>query len=316
MNPTANNRRFVFHTQGVCPPEIHFRIAGDTVKDIRFVGGGCPGNARLVSRLLQDRPLREIKTALEGIPCRNGTSCPDQLAIAIEAAESGRLQPAESFRILEDSENKKRIGLVGSLEGDPHVLSPLLAHVSSGKADTVYLVGNLTGYTETNAEFLKAARKISVTMLQGDRDWRYAQEAEADELPPLGQRDRDWLLQLPQVVRFNIGQRSGMAFYGEFIQQMPGFSDFEPFALEINMVCGLTRFMSDEEVFPALEAMAPQFTADLVVFGQTGRWGHWQVGGKDFVSVGAARMDGQLSWGLLEVSDDGVRLRTMRHELP
>ena len=38
-------------------------------------------------------------------------------------------------------------------------------------------------------------------------------------------------------------------FFGEFIQQLPGFSDFEPFALEINMTCGLTRFMSDPRCF-------------------------------------------------------------------
>ena len=59
--------------------------------------------------------------------------------------------------------------------------------------------------------------------------------------------------------------------------------------------------------------MTPQFTADLVLFGQTGRWGHWQVARKDFVSVGAARQGDQLSWGLLEASADGIRLRTMTH---
>ncbi len=43
------------------------------------------------------------------------------------------------------------------------------------------------------------------------------------------------------------------------------------------MVCGLTRFMQDETVFPALEAMIPQFRVDIVIFGQLKKWGHWHI---------------------------------------
>ena len=47
--------------------------------------------------------------------------------------------------------------------------------------------------------------------------------------------------------------------------------------------------------------MLPQFRADLILFGQTGNWGHWRMGAKDFVSVGAAPR--AVTWGLLEAGD-------------
>ena len=136
MAPPDHARRFVFRTRGVCPPEIHFKLVGDTVKDIRFVGGGCPGNARLVSRLLQGCPSGRSSTLLGGIACRNDTSCPDQLALAIEAVESGRLDPAESFRIADDPLERTRIGLIGSLDGDPGILDSALEPDSSRRNST------------------------------------------------------------------------------------------------------------------------------------------------------------------------------------
>jgi hypothetical protein len=98
-------------------------------------------------------------------------------------------------------------------------------------------------------------------------------------------------------------KKKGMAFYGDYLQTFPDFSDFEPFALEMNMVCGLTNFMQDETVFPALKAMIPQFQADIVIFGQQHQWGHWTIAGKDFISVGPAWENNRLSWAILEVHD-------------
>ena len=99
---------------------------------------------------------------------------------------------------------------------------------------------------------------------------------------------RDWLLQLPQVLSFKLNTRKSMAFFGDYIQRLPDYSDFEPFALEMNMVCGLTNFMQDETVFPALEAMIPQFQIDIIIFSQPKKWGHWHIAGKDFISLGPA----------------------------
>ncbi|NQU16208.1 MAG: TSCPD domain-containing protein, partial [Desulfobacteraceae bacterium] len=57
--------------------------------EIRFVGGGCPGNAQAVSRLLRERPVKEVVALIKDIPCRNDTSCLDQLVKALLAASHG-----------------------------------------------------------------------------------------------------------------------------------------------------------------------------------------------------------------------------------
>jgi len=308
MHPTPNTRRFVFQTQGVCPPEIHFTLVDDTLQEVRFVGGGCPGNALLVSRLLSGRPVDEVKAILKGIACRNDTSCPDQLALAIQAAESGALAPAESFRTLNDSDPHRRLGLIGDLDGQDGLLPALLQSIAAHQPEIVYCIGNLTGDSPTQEQVLQKIRKAGVVSVQGDRDWQYATGSEPGGYPPLDLKERDWLLQRPQVLNFRLGSRNGVAFYGEYIQNLPGYSDFEPFALEINMVCGLADFMTDTAVFPALEAMLPQFAADLVLFGQARRWGHWRLGEKDFVSIGAARENQGVSWGLLTFDGNSTTL--------
>ena len=54
--------------------------------DVRFTAG-CPGNTVGVSTLAEGRDARTVASLLRGTPCRNrGTSCPDQLARAIEQA--------------------------------------------------------------------------------------------------------------------------------------------------------------------------------------------------------------------------------------
>jgi hypothetical protein len=112
-----------------------------------------------------------------------------------------------------------------------------------------------------------------------------------------------------------MGKRKGVAFFGDYIQMFPDFSDFEPFALEMNMVCGLTGFMQDESVFPALEAMIPQFQADIILFSQIEKWGHWQIGGKDFISVGPALQNNRLSWGILQIEDLNIDVEIIKAEI-
>ena len=50
--------------------------------------GGCPGNTKRVAKLVIGRKVEEVIALLKGIPCRNGTSCPDQLARALEQARN------------------------------------------------------------------------------------------------------------------------------------------------------------------------------------------------------------------------------------
>ena len=257
MPDETQTKRFIYPTQGVCPPEIHFKLNSGNLEEIRFVGGGCPGNAQLVARLLEGKPLVEALEYLIGIDCRNGTSCPAQLAAAVTAAESGSLTPAESFRVHADTSNRSRVGLISALEGNSAILQKLIQHMQAGGIDTCYCLGNLTGNSDENKDLIKKIRKQKIMAIQGEDDWCYALGQEKKSMPPLEQKERDWLLRLPQVLSFQMRQKKGIAFFGDYIQSLPDYSDFEPFALEMNMVCGLTHFMQDETVWPARVAMIP-----------------------------------------------------------
>ncbi len=73
-----------FKTKGICARAIEIEIDGNILKDVNFVGG-CPGNLIGISSLVKGMELNEVITRLRGIPCGTKmTSCPDQLAIAIE----------------------------------------------------------------------------------------------------------------------------------------------------------------------------------------------------------------------------------------
>ena len=312
MTGETPKKRFIYPTRGVCPPEIHFKINDGRIEDIRFVGGGCPGNAQLVARLLEGRPLAEALEYLDGIDCRNGTSCPDQLAAAVTDAEAGSLMPAESFRVHTDDSARGRIGLICALEGNHENLEILIRHMQTCGIDACYCLGNLTGDSDQYKDLILKLRKHTIFPIQGINDWRYAVGQEKKGMPPLSQKDRDWLLRLPQVLSFHIQQKKGMVFFGDYIQRFVDYSDFEPFALEMNMVCGLTNFMQDETVFPALEAMIPQFEVDIIIFGQLRKWGHWHIAGKDFISLGPALDANGLCWGQLDVIDGKIEFKVMQ----
>ena len=314
MKKDTEPQRYIFHTQGVCPPEIHFQLEEGVLREVRFVGGGCPGNAQLVSRFLQGKPINEVMDLLEEIDCRNGTSCPDQLAKALIAVRGGAIEPASSFRVHEDPETRSRIGLIGDLGGGSDILQSLIQKMREEEVEVIYCLGNLTGSSLNNKETLALIRKEGILAIKGELDFLYSQRQEPGDHPALDMKERDYLVRLPEVLSFQSGEKRGMAFFGQYLQDLPGFSDFEPFALEMNMVCDLTNFLQDENVFPALEAMMPQFQAQIVLFSQTKEWGHWTIGAIDFISVGPAMRDNQLTWGLLEARGEQIDFRIMKVE--
>lgn len=72
----------------VCSQEMIIELEGDIVKKVTIVGG-CAGNTVGVSNLIRGMKIDEAIQRLKGIPCGfRGTSCPDQLAIALEEAKS------------------------------------------------------------------------------------------------------------------------------------------------------------------------------------------------------------------------------------
>ena len=72
--------------RGVCTRSITFDIQDGVVCNIRFVGG-CSGNTQGICRLAEGKPADEVIRRLSGIRCgAKSTSCPDQLAQAIQKA--------------------------------------------------------------------------------------------------------------------------------------------------------------------------------------------------------------------------------------
>lgn len=72
-----------YKTFGTCSRFINFEVENGIVKNVSF-DGGCRGNTQGVAKLVEGRPIDEVISLLKGIECRGGTSCPDQLAIALE----------------------------------------------------------------------------------------------------------------------------------------------------------------------------------------------------------------------------------------
>lgn len=68
---------------GICPKKIQFSVEDNLVKHVEFTGG-CPGNLQALSKLVQDMPVDKVIETFKGNLCRNGTSCMDQFAIALE----------------------------------------------------------------------------------------------------------------------------------------------------------------------------------------------------------------------------------------
>lgn len=71
-----------FNTKGTCARQILFVVNNNILTDLRFAGG-CGGNLKGIAKLVVGRNIDDVIEALAGIQCRNGTSCPDQLAAAL-----------------------------------------------------------------------------------------------------------------------------------------------------------------------------------------------------------------------------------------
>lgn len=77
---------YTYKTQGTCSSQIQFELEGNIVKNVKF-SGGCNGNLKGISSLVEGMTVEEVKEKLAGITCGfKRTSCPDQLAKAVEKA--------------------------------------------------------------------------------------------------------------------------------------------------------------------------------------------------------------------------------------
>ncbi len=77
---------YEYKTKGTCSSRITFDLDGDTVKNVKFTGG-CNGNLKGISAIVEGMKAEEVEKRLAGITCGfKNTSCPDQLAKAIAEA--------------------------------------------------------------------------------------------------------------------------------------------------------------------------------------------------------------------------------------
>lgn len=78
--------RYRYKTKSVCSSEISFDIEKDVIKNISFTGG-CHGNLKALSKVLDGYTVTQIEEKLLGNTCGfKNTSCADQLAKAVRQA--------------------------------------------------------------------------------------------------------------------------------------------------------------------------------------------------------------------------------------
>lgn len=76
---------YTYKTKGTCSVQIQIEMDGNIIKNVHFLGG-CSGNTQGIERLVAGMNKEEAIKRLKGIDCKGrGTSCPDQLARALES---------------------------------------------------------------------------------------------------------------------------------------------------------------------------------------------------------------------------------------
>lgn len=78
--------QYSYKTSGTCSTVISFDINGDVISNVKFTGG-CNGNLKAISSLVDGMRVEEIESKLKGITCGwKNTSCSDQLSKAVRKA--------------------------------------------------------------------------------------------------------------------------------------------------------------------------------------------------------------------------------------
>ena len=77
-----------YKPNGVCSSAIDIEVDGDIIRSVKFTGG-CHGNLQGISKLAEGMQVKDAVSRLKGIRCGfKNTSCPDQLAQALETITS------------------------------------------------------------------------------------------------------------------------------------------------------------------------------------------------------------------------------------
>lgn len=77
---------YTYKTRGTCSTRITVEIENGILQDVQFEGG-CSGNLQGICNLVRGMRAQEVVNRCTGIKCGfKPTSCPDQLALAVQAA--------------------------------------------------------------------------------------------------------------------------------------------------------------------------------------------------------------------------------------
>lgn len=87
-------KQYVYKTRGTCARQIAFSLDGTILHDVVFTSG-CNGNTQGISKLAEGMEMDKVIELLSGIDCNGrGTSCPAQLATALQSVKDGSLREA------------------------------------------------------------------------------------------------------------------------------------------------------------------------------------------------------------------------------
>lgn len=76
-----------YKTSRICPREINVEVADGVIESVSF-SGGCDGNLKALSKLVEGRTVDEIAPLLEHNDCKGrGTSCAAQMVAALREAQ-------------------------------------------------------------------------------------------------------------------------------------------------------------------------------------------------------------------------------------
>lgn len=80
-----------YSPKGVCSVKMVVEVEDDIISNVSIIGG-CPGNSLGISKLCVGMKIDDAINKLSGIDCRGrGTSCPDQLSIALSKLKESEL---------------------------------------------------------------------------------------------------------------------------------------------------------------------------------------------------------------------------------
>lgn len=80
--------QYTYKTKGTCSQMIRFDVEDGKISNVQFLGG-CNGNLKGISSLVEGMDIDDVIARVEGIKCgMKQTSCPDQLAQALKEAKN------------------------------------------------------------------------------------------------------------------------------------------------------------------------------------------------------------------------------------